>query len=115
MISDIILKAVDAHVAKVLPGIVEKVLDRELPDAILRLMRESVAKNPDAPMTPVGFAWAVTIAFQKRWPNVTHEEANRWMRDYLDTPYGAAGHTWTAATADEMVGLYVSEFGERQP
>lgn len=91
---------------------VEAAIDEKLLPVLLREMAISFRKQPQAQLTPLGFSWAVTLAFQKRWPNVSHEEANSWMRAYLEVPYGTHGYEWTAAAADEVTAAYISDFGE---
>ena len=91
---------------------VEKVLNDRLPSMIEETLSEHFKNRPNDPLNEVGFNWALALSLREIWPNVPNQEAVRWLREYIDAPFGHEGYDWTPAAAKLVAQEYVNEFGE---
>jgi hypothetical protein len=91
---------------------IDRQLDQRLPSIIEDILADRFKNRPDNPLSEVGFNWALALSLRALWPNVTNAEAVRWLREYIDTPHGAAGYDWTPSAAKLIAYEYVNEVGE---
>lgn len=91
---------------------IERQIDKRLPSLIEEILAERFKTRPDYPLSEVGFNWALALSLRAMWPDVSNAEAVRWLREYIEVPYGTAGYDWSAS-ADKLVAYeYVNEVGE---
>lgn len=105
-------RLVRRHVEKTVDQTVAKVVDEKLPTLVEKIITEKHEREPNLPLTEIGFSWALSIALRKHWPNLDGKTASRWLWDYIDVPFGAKGYRWSYAGAQELALQYVQEFGE---
>ena len=109
-------KAAEGALRKAIPGMVkevfEKELDRRLPGIIEEILADRFKNRPDDPLSEVGFNWALALALREKWPAVPKQEAVRWLREYIEVPYGHKDYDWTPSAAKLIANEYVNEFGE---
>lgn len=91
---------------------IERQIDKRLPSLIEEILSERFMSRPDAQLSEVGFNWALALSLRALWPDVTNVEAVRWLREYIEVPYGTAGYDWTASGAKLVATEYVNENGE---
>lgn len=89
-----------------------QILNREIPRIIEECLNKRFSKEPNLPLTEVGFAWAFHLALKRRWPGIDAKTATHWLHEYLDMPIGTDGYDWTPAAAEDLAREFVSEFGE---
>lgn len=75
--------------------------------------RERFARKPHAPLTRIGFLWALVLAFEATWPDLDRKSAISCANDCLEIPVGTPGYDWSASAANELVREYVAEHGEQ--
>jgi hypothetical protein len=99
-----------------LPAIVrsafEKELEKRLPGLIEEVLSERFKNRPNDPLNEVGFNWALALSLRELWPDVPNHEAVRWLREYIEVPFGHDGYDWTPAAAKSVAHEYVNEVGE---
>lgn len=101
-----------SHVEKTVGETIMKVLDDRIPFLIEEILAERFKTRPNDPLSEVGFNWALALSLRLFWPDVSNAEAVRWLREYIEVPYGTAGHDWTASAAKLVASEYVNENGE---
>lgn len=105
-------KSLDDTISEVVTEAITKALDEQLPFIIEAELRKCFKEQPNKPLSEVGFNWALALALRDIWPDVPKREAVRWLREYIEVPYGHADYDWTAAAAAAIADEYTSEFGE---
>ena len=60
----------------------------------------------------VGRELPVALALREKWPDVPKQEAVRWLREYIEVPFGHEGYAWTPSAAKLIANEYVNDFGE---
>lgn len=99
-------------VAESVPKAIQKVLDERLPSLIEEIMEKKFRENPDMPLSEVGFNWALYLALKKHWADIDGASAVKWLREYIDVPYGHPDYFWTPAAANLIASEYVMECGD---
>lgn len=91
---------------------ISKTLGEVMPGLIEKQIRKTFEEKPLQPLTEVGFNWALALYLRDIWPDVSTQDAVRWLREYIDVPHGHKDHDWNAAAAKEIAREYVNEVGE---
>ncbi|PZO78458.1 MAG: hypothetical protein DI629_12230 [Mesorhizobium amorphae] len=102
------------HVGPIIDKTVAQTVEEEVPRLVREALERVFLKQPNAPLTKDGFAWAIVIEMQKHWPDVPGPTAVRWIMDEIGVPFGAVGHGWSAADAQDLVREYISAYGEEK-
>ena len=109
-------KAAKETLEKAVPAMVHaeivRQIDRRMPAMIEEVLADLFRRKPDAHLTEVGFNWALYLSLRELWPCVSSIESVRWLREYIEIPYGTAGYDWTANAAKLIASEYVNEVGE---
>lgn len=105
-------KPLNETIREVVAETISKALDEIMPAMIDAQMRKSFKDRPNQPLTEVGFNWALALALRDIWPDVSNKEAVKWLREYIEVPYGHKDHDWTAAAAETIAREYANEVGE---
>ena len=99
-----------------LPGLVraefERQLERRLPAIIEDVLAERFKNRPNDNLSEVGFNWALALSLRALWPDVRNAEAVRWLREYIEAPYGDPGYDWSPSAAKVIAQEYVNDVGE---
>lgn len=105
-------KAAKDVVEKELPNMIQKAMAEQLEKTLPSILMENFEKTPDRQLNEAGFNWALYLYLKKDWPDVGKYESVRWLREYLEVPYGDPEYSWTASAAKQLADEYVREFGE---
>lgn len=87
----------------------------QLPGVVHGIIRESVTRDPKRQLTEVGFGWALAIALQKHWPDISALDASRDLWGYLamaKIDFGDPAYDWSYSAAEEIAREYAEAFGE---
>lgn len=95
-----------------LKEIVNKELDRVLPNMIDGVLMETFEKNPKKQLNLALFRWALVLYFEKAWPDLGRKSSLACANDCIDGMGALDGYDLSASAAKELVSDYVSEHGE---
>ena len=90
----------------------ERQLDLRLPSIIEDILRDRFRDRPNDPVSELGFNWALALSLRAYWPDVSNQDAVRWLREYIEVPYGHSDYDWSPAAAQLIAKEYVEELGE---
>jgi hypothetical protein len=91
---------------------IAQAIDRRLPAIIEDILADRFKNRPDDPLSEVGFNWAFALSLREFWPDVSNADAVRFLREYIEVPYGTDGYDWTPSAARLIATEYVNEVGE---